>query len=394
MLAPEVGTPALQLAGSFQSPGSPVAYYQQVGRAGRALETSQGILLRGLEDEQIQDWFIEQAFAEEHLVNDIVHAFDGFDGPVPLMRIQVMLNVRIGTLELVVKQLDVDGVLERVTGTSYQRTLQTWTYPASRIEAVTAARRLEQASMVDYFHSTDCRMRFIANLLDDPMTVECGICDNCTSDSTDATSVQQPAIELIAAAERFLQNRPIEFAPRKMYLDAETGSRRKIPVDQQIADGRILAAWGDAGWGQLVRTGKLDVGRFDDRLVDALAALVGEWSPQPAPEWVTCVPSTRCPELVVDLAERLATALGLPFEPVLSRVDERPPQREQRNSAHQQFNVQGAFAVTGSLLGGPVLLVDDLVDSGWTMTETGRLLRRAGADLVYPAALASSAGRS
>ncbi|HSP27534.1 MAG TPA: RecQ family ATP-dependent DNA helicase [Ilumatobacteraceae bacterium] len=382
--------PDLGFVVHFQSPGSPVAYYQQVGRAGRALETSQGILLRGLEDEQIQDWFIEQAFAEEHLVNDIVHAFDGFDGPVPLMRIQVMLNVRIGTLELVVKQLDVDGVLERVTGTSYQRTLQTWTYPASRIEAVTAARRHEQASMVDYFHTTDCRMRFIANLLDDPMTNECGICDNCTGDTT----VHHPAVELVAAAERFLQNRPIEFTPRKMYLDADTGARKKIPVDQQIADGRVLAAWGDAGWGQLVRTGKLDVGRFDDRLVDALVELMGEWSPAPAPEWVTCVPSTRHPELVVDLAQRVAAALGLPFEPVLSRVDERPPQREQRNSAHQQFNVEGAFAVSGSLLDGPVLLVDDLVDSGWTLTETGRLLRRAGADLVYPMALASSAGRS
>jgi ATP-dependent DNA helicase RecQ len=382
--------PDLGFVVHFQSPGSPVAYYQQVGRAGRALETSQGILLRGLEDEQIQDWFIEQAFAEEHLVNDIVHAFDGFDGPVPLMRIQVMLNVRIGTLELVVKQLDVDGVLERVTGTSYQRTLQPWTYPASRIDAVTTARRDEQASMVEYFHSTDCRMRFIANLLDDPMTAECGICDNCTGDTT----VRQPAIELIAAAERFLQNRPIEFTPRKMSLDAETGSRKKIPVDQQIADGRVLAAWGDAGWGQLVRAGKLDVGRFDDRLVDALAALVGEWSPDPEPEWVTCVPSTRYPELVVDLAQRLASALGLPFEPVLSRIDERPPQREQRNSAHQQFNVEGAFAVTGTLLGGPVLLVDDLVDSGWTMTETGRILRSAGVRHVHPVALASSAGRT
>jgi ATP-dependent DNA helicase RecQ len=143
-----------------------------------------------------------------------------------------------------------------------------------------------------------------------------------------------------------------------------------------------------------VRAGKLDVGRFDDRLVDALAALVGEWSPDPEPEWVTCVPSTRYPELVVDLAQRLASALGLPFEPVLSRIDERPPQREQRNSAHQQFNVEGAFAVTGTLLGGPVLLVDDLVDSGWTMTETGRILRSAGVRHVHPVALASSAGRT
>jgi ATP-dependent DNA helicase RecQ len=146
--------PDLSFVVHFQSPGSPVAYYQQVGRAGRALENSRGILLRGVEDDQIQDYFIERAFAEEHLVNDIVQAFDSFDGPVPLMRIQVKLNVRIGVLELVVKQLDVDGVLERVSGTSYPRSLQAWTYPASRVEAVTMERRLEQQAMVDYFHTT------------------------------------------------------------------------------------------------------------------------------------------------------------------------------------------------------------------------------------------------
>ena len=378
--------PDLSFVVHFQSPGSPVAYYQQVGRAGRALETSRGILLRGVEDEQIQDWFIEQAFAEEHLVNDIVQAFDSFDGPVPLMRIQVKLNVKIGTLELVVKQLDVDGVLERVSGTSYQRTLQPWAYPAGRVEAVTAERRLEQLSMVDYFHTTGCRMRYIANLLDDPAADDCGICDNCTGD----TDVRLPGVELTAAAERFLLTRPIEINPKKMYLGGDTGGRKKIPAGELSEDGRALAMWGDAGWGQLVRDGKHISGRFDDRLVEALAELVEDWSPAPAPEWVTSVPSTRYPDLVPDFAERLAARLGLPYRSVAARIAERPTQKEQKNSAHQQANVSGAFGVTGSIIDAPVLLVDDLVDSGWTMTEVGRLLRRAGAPLVHPVALASS----
>ncbi len=383
--------PDLSFVVHFQSPGSPVAYYQQVGRAGRALETSRGILLRGVEDEQIQDWFIEQAFAAEHLVNDIVAAFDSFDGPVPLMRIQVQLNVRIGTLELVVKQLDVDGVLERVAGTSYQRTLQPWTYPASRIEAVTMERRLEQQAMVDYFHTTDCRMKFVANLLDDPVADDCGICDNCTGD---AEGQAPPSVELTAAAEEFLRTRPIGFTPKKMYLDEETGGRKRIPAEELVEDGRVLSMWGDAGWGQLVRNGKTTAGRFDDRLVDALAELVGTWGPAPAPEWVTSVPSTRHPELVPDFAERLAARLGLPYHPVLARLVERPEQREQQNSAHQQANVSGVFGVVGDVPPGPVLLVDDLVDSGWTMTEIGRVLRRAGAPVVHPVALATATGRA
>ena len=382
--------PDLSFVIHFQSPGSPVAYYQQVGRAGRALDQSRGILLRGLEDEQIQDYFIERAFAEEQLANDIVQAFDSFDGPVSLIRVQNKVNVRIGVLELVVKQLDVDGVLERVAGTSYQRTLSPWAYPAGRVAQVTAARRAEQQSMVDYFHSSDCRMRFIANLLDDPSLDDCGICDNCTGD----TSVRELPLELVAEAERFLRRRPIPLLTKKMYFDPDRGSRRKIPVDELVDEGRVLAIWGDAGWGQLVREGKLRTGTFDDRLVDALAELIREWPLDPAPQWVTAVPSLRYPELVPQFAAQLALRLGLPYLPVLSKPAERPTQKEQQNAAHQQRNIEGAFAASGAVRDAPVLLVDDLVDSGWTMTEVGRVLRRAGVPLVYPVALAASGGRS
>ena len=116
--------PDLSFVIHFQSPGSPVAYYQQVGRAGRALERSRGVLLRGLEDENIQNYFIERAFAADYIVNDVLKAFERFDGPVPALRVQNMVNVSWGTLELVLKQLDVDGALRRTSGQTYERTLQ------------------------------------------------------------------------------------------------------------------------------------------------------------------------------------------------------------------------------------------------------------------------------
>ncbi len=381
--------PDLSFVIHFQSPGSPVAYYQQVGRAGRALDTSRGVLLRGLEDEQIQDHFIERAFAAEHLVNDVVQAFDSFDGPVSLIDIQVKINIKISVLELVVKQLDVDGVLNRLGGTVYERTLQPWTYPSNRIQQVTAERRAEQQAMIDYFDTDTCRMRFIANLLDDPSAADCGICDNCTG----IGSGRELPVELVAEAEAFLRNRPIALATRKMYLDPERGSRRKIPDDEQVAEGRVLSIWGDSGWGHLVRDGKLREGSFDDRLVDALAELIEQWAPDPAPHWVASVPSWRHPELVPEFAERLARRLRLPHARVVTRIEERPPQKEQHNAAHQQHNVEGAFAVEAPMPRGPALLVDDVVDSTWTMTEISRILRSAGVPLVYPVALASSAGR-
>jgi ATP-dependent DNA helicase RecQ len=299
------------------------------------------------------------------------------------------VNVSWGTLELVLKQLDVDGALRRTSGQTYERTLQPWDYPTTRIEAVTAARRREQQAMVDYFTTTDCRMRFLANLLDDPADEPCGLCDNCRGER------DQPelAVELVAEAERFLLKRPIEITGKKMYIDDTTGARRKIPTTEQLEAGHALAIWGDAGWGHLVREGKQCDDRFDDRLIEALAELIEEWKPEPGPEWVTAVPSLRQPELVESLAQRLAVRLQLPLLSVTSKVDERPKQKTQRNSAHQQNNVQGAFAVVGEVPSTPGLLVDDVVDSGWTLTEIGRLLRRAGAGPVYPVVLASSAGR-
>ena len=155
----------------------------------------------------------------------------------------------------------------------------------------------------------------------------------------------------------------------------------------------MLAIWGDGGWGQLVRENKLRTGSFDDRLVDALADTITEWSPHPPPVWVTAVPSLRNPALVASLAERLAARLGLPYRPIVTKIEERPSQRQQLNAAHQQHNVEGAFAVDGTVPDGPVLLIDDTVDSTWTMTEVARVLRRAGATLVYPVALASTSGR-
>jgi ATP-dependent DNA helicase RecQ len=221
--------PDLSFVIHFQSPGSPVAYYQQVGRAGRALRHSQGVLLRGLEDERIQDYFIESAFAAEDLVKSVVATFDAHDGPLSLQRVQAAVNVRGQVLELVVKQLDVDGALERVSGMTYQRTLQPWKYPTDRVEQVTSARRAEQRSMVEYFQTTECRMRFIANLLDDPSAAECEICDNCTGTSV----ARDLPVKLIAQAERFISARPISLVTKKLCLDPQNRISSKDPPQDE-----------------------------------------------------------------------------------------------------------------------------------------------------------------
>jgi ATP-dependent DNA helicase RecQ len=168
------------------------------------------------------------------------------------------------------------------------------------------------------------------------------------------------------------------------------GFRGNLPTELRAEEGRILSRWGDAGWGQLVADDK-HANRFRDELVTAVADMVlNRWRPHPAAAWVTCVPSRNHPDLVPDFAARLATLLNLPFHPVVQKVRDNEPQKRQQNRFHRCRNLDGAFGVDGEVPDGPVLLVDDIIDSAWTMTVVAALLRRAGSGAVFPVALASA----
>lgn len=165
----------------------------------------------------------------------------------------------------------------------------------------------------------------------------------------------------------------------------------RIDVANQAQPGKVLCVWGDAGWGSLVRQGKSRDGRFAEQLVEACAAMVRSWAPQPAPAWVTCIPSRRHVDLVPDFARRLAGALNLPFAAVLAKTDDRPAQKDMANSSRQARNVDGSLTIQGAVPTGAVLLVDDMVDSKWTLTVAAYLLTTHGTGPVYPLALASTA---
>ena len=154
----------------------------------------------------------------------------------------------------------------------------------------------------------------------------------------------------------------------------------------------MLCYWGGAGWGEEVRRGQYRDSRFSDDLVAACVAMVGDWNPHPAPEWVTCVPSLRHPDLVPDFARRLAAALGLPFVETLRKTDARPEQKTMANSIQQARNIDGSLEIlSGSVRQGSVLLVDDMVDSKWTLTVAAYLLRQQGSGPLHPLALATTA---
>ena len=376
--------PDLSFVIHYQSPGSPVTYYQQVGRAGRALQQSWGILLRGTEDADIQDYFIEGAFPSPRPAEQVVDLLERHAASMTKRELLTEVNLRPGQLELLLKVLEVDGAVER-DGGRWLRTLSPWAFDYDRVASVTALRRAEQQQMREYIATDRCRMQALVNYLDDDSSEPCGICDNCTGDSVDLTF--QPSE--VQRAVDFLRSQDLPIKPRKQFPN---GTR--ISLDQQLDGGWILARWRDAGWGNLVRSGKQVHGEFDDQLVDASADLIKRWQPDPMPEWVTFVPSRRQPELVAGFAARLASRLGLVCKEVVFKVRDTEPQKSMQNSQQQYRNVQNVFEIRGPVPSGPVLLVDDFVDSRWSLTVVGMSLREAGAGSVLPFALADTAGRS
>ena len=375
--------PDLGFVVHYQAPGSVIAYYQQVGRAGRAIERAEVVLLRGREDRRIQDFFIEQAFPRREIVDTVLAQLDFVgDAGASTAELTAQVNLGRGRIEAMLKVLDVEGAVARA-GTRWVRAHGSdWAYDAERYAKVTELRRREQATMANFGADGRCLMRALQEELDDPDPRDCGRCSVCAGPRFDVP----PAGELVRAALEHLRSRPLTLEPKKMSPDTD-GRMRKIGGDVQVEVGRALARIGDGGWDPVVQAGRRD-GRFGDELLRAAAALVRDWAPPVT--WIAAVPSQRSGELVPDFARRLADALGLEYRPTLERADDRPSQREMANSVQQVANVRGAFAVTTDPPPGGCLLVDDLRFSGWTQAMTGGQLRRRGSGPVFPLVLATA----
>jgi ATP-dependent DNA helicase RecQ len=373
--------PDLAFVVHFQSPDSPVTYYQQIGRAGRALDRAEVVLLCGAEDRAIWEWFASTAFPPRDHVNAVLGALEA-GGPMSTGLLEEVANLRRSRLELMLKVLDVEGAVRRVTG-GWERTQAAWAYDADRHQRVAAARTAEQAAMLGYATTDQCLMAYLRAQLDDPDPTCCGRCANCTGQPPSPRV--SPA--LAAEAGRFLAGQDLILRPRLQWPQGIPGLRGRIPEQLRLQPGRALATLGGPGWGSVVRELLATDGPVPDELLDAVVRVLGRWNWPDRPTWVTFVPSRRHPKLVGDLAQRIAEVGRLPLHQLLERTREGPPQLEMANSAHQCRNAHGAFAVTGPIPPGGVLLVDDTADSKWTLTVVGALLRQANAGAVYPLVL-------
>jgi ATP-dependent DNA helicase RecQ len=382
--------PDLGFVVHFQRPGSVVHYYQQVGRAGRAVDEAFGILLSGQEDDEIIDYFIRTAFPPQVHVDVVLDALERHEG-LTLSGLEGALNLSRGKIEKVLKMLTLETpALVRKEGTTWYRTATRFSVDENRITQLCELRRAEQKQMQEYMQSPECLMRFLSRALDDPHAADCGRCASCSGDAVPRTF----EIDLANEASLFMRRSHLDIKPRKVWpVDGlpRHGFAGRITPQLTNETGRALSAYGDAGWGELVRNGKYESNHYRDDLVEGCAQMIREWSPRPQPAWVTCIPSNRHPELVPAFAQRLAAHLGIPFRPAVRKVEEHQPQKLMENSVQQARNLDGVFAIDPEQFElAPVLLIDDIVDSGWTLTVVGALLRQAGCPTVFPVALADA----
>ena len=377
--------PDLAFVVHFQSPDSPVAYYQQVGRAGRAIERATAVLLIGEEDGDIWEYFLGNSLPVQWHAESVVEFLAKRADWVRKREIESQVNIKSSRLIGLLKILEVDGAVER-DGTKFRRTLRPWTFDEERVARVRDARLQEQQAMKQYAGTSDCRMAFIRLSLDDSSATACGRCDNCAGS---AASIAIPKAQIIRALD-FIRRRPVEIEPRKMWPGG--GRNGRIPAEHRLESGRALAYLSDPGWGRDLLDAKHGDAHVADDMVTAASGLIRGWL-RGTPFTILYVPTTdTARSLVPNFATRLAGVLSAPISHSIVKARSTQPQKMMENSVQQFVNVYGSFALKNPVPAGPILLIDDVSDSRWTMTVIGALLGEAGAGPIYPFVIAKTKG--
>jgi ATP-dependent DNA helicase RecQ len=371
----------------FQKPGNLVAYYQQIGRAGRKLDEAYAIMMYGNEDDEINEYFIDSAFPTEKDMNEIIEAVTNHPGKNKNF-ITGLTNMKWSRVEKCLKYLEVNGDIY-LENKGYYKAPRPWKPDLEKSRKITEKRYRELENINRYAVTELCYMEYIARELDDVTATACGKCSNCLHKKLFDTEISPTEID---RAKKFIKEDYNVIKPRKQWPDKECYGEWKIPDEMQNQQGLVLSNYGDAGWGKMVSQNKYRDNYFSDELVAASAELLEPFVIENEIKCLTCVPSIRRPELVKNFAERLAEKLGLEFFTGIKKEKDTVCQKQLNNSRKQWENADESFAACDSR-NENTLLVDDMVDSGWTMTVCGYKLLQEGNGKIYPFALANSAGK-
>ncbi|MFD4326045.1 DEAD/DEAH box helicase [Nocardioides sp. NPDC058538] len=372
------------------APSSPVSYYQQVGRAGRGTSDASVVLLPGIEDRDIWAYFASLAFPREEQVRQTLGVLSEAGRALSTQALETYVDLSRSRLEQMLKVLDVDGAARRVGG-GWEATGVPWDYDAERYARVAEARRREQEAMLGYISTDQCRMRFLREQLDDPGAVDCGRCDNCGGFAV-TSSVSEGAVEEASAR---LSRPGVVVEPKKMWptgLD-RLGISLKGKIKDGPLEGRAVARLTDLGYGQALRDlfrEPAQDGPVPVPLVKAVVEVLGDWRPRVG--GIVYVESSSRPTLTRDFAEGLSRYLRVPVLGSWAIVDpDVGPGQGASNSAQRVAAIGRRFSLHADVPpGADVLLIDDRIATGWTVTLAARALLDAGAATVHPLVLATT----
>ena len=373
------------------SPASPVAYYQQVGRAGRALDEAAAVLLPAETDEQIWAYFATAGVPDEQRVGKIIDALA--QGPQGVLALENATAIRRGRLEGLLKILAVDEVVRR-EGSAWALTGTPWRFDAERWQALALVREREAGLMRAFAAGQGCLMRFLQQALDDPAPTDCGRCSVCTGRLPGPGA--RPSPKCVEAARVFARGQDVIIEPRKLWPAGGTGGGvrgvrgvRKGRISG-CNQGRALAFADDPGWADLLQPLFAGPdGPAPASVLDGLLGVLGRWRPHwgARPVAVVPMPSALHTRLVQSVAAHLAAAGRLPLLDALRLVGPMPG--ADLASAAKVAMLQEALSLQREVAvpAGPLLLIDARYRSGWTMTVAAALLREAGATAVLPLVL-------
>ncbi len=369
-------------------PPTPVAYYQQIGRAGRAVERAEVIALpRPAEDAAVWRWFEQVSLPAERTCTEVLDQLST-GRPTSVPALESVVNLGRSRLQTLLKILEVDGAIHAVKG-GYVLSGPDWRYDHDKADRLRRLRRDEADQMLQFADRDGCRLRFLREALDDAEAGDCGRCDRCAG-ARWATDVEPG---LVDEAARHLRAGDVGIEPRKQWPSGLDEPRGRIPASHQARWGRALCRVGDGGWGPLIDQVLAGDRLLHEDMIRAVAGVLKRWEWERRPTWICPVPSRRHQGLVDRLCSGLGQLGRLPVHAALVRTDDGGYQADQENSAHQVANVWGRLAVdpaalpASPVLDGPVLLVDDECSSRWTITVATHLLADAGAGPVLPLVL-------
>lgn len=361
------------------SPASPVAYYQQVGRAGRALDDALAVLVPAESDERIWDYFATAGIPDEAQVERILDVIA--DQPQTVPGIESATGIRRTRVEGLLKILAVDGSAERLRE-GWLATGRPWYFDEAKWAALRRVRAAEADLMRRYAAGAGCLMEFLQQALDDPDPGPCGRCSVCTGQLPAPGTA--PSAEAVQQATRFFRGLDVIVEPRKMWAAGLPNRKGKITF---LADGRALAFADDPAWSSDLQRLWIADQPAPPELLGAMVEVLRRWSKHwQRPVAVVPTPSRRFPQLVRSVAAHLAEVGRLPLVDAV-RVTGPPPAVDAASAVRAMDLLQRTELEPGVRFDGPVLLVDDTIRTRWTSTVTAALLADAGATSVLPLAI-------